>query len=89
MPLYSFVDFKKCKEKFVVKTAWCYGMNSAKVKNYGNRSTIEKTIFFSPDSNVEANFPLPIQSKFDVKKPNCYKGYVLKTFGEFIFHFSV
>lgn len=82
--MYSVVDFRDCGEKFVVKAAWCEGMCSAKVKNRGNRSSILRTIFFSPSPSDTPNFSLPILPCFNSTKIACYKGYVLKTFGKYL-----
>lgn len=88
MPLYSFVDLRECKEKFVIKTSWCKGINSAKVRARGNRPTTERIIFFSPSPKDAPNFALPIERTFNATRAACYKGFVLKTFGESIFIFS-
>lgn len=87
MPLYSVVTIKKWKTKFVVKTAWCKGMNRAKVKKFGCRRTTERTIFYSPNLDETPNFSLPIHRDFDLKQKGCYKGFVLKTFSEYFSSF--
>lgn len=82
MPLYSFVDFRECDERFVIKTAWCKNINNAKNRAKGNRPSQEKIIFFSPNLKEKPDFTLPIKQRFDATKAACYKGFVLKTFGE-------
>lgn len=82
MPLYSFVDLRECGERFVIKTSWCKGMNSAKVRTTGNRATIQRKIFFSPNQKDVPNFALPAEKVFSAKKAACYNGFVLKTFGK-------
>lgn len=81
MPLYCFVDLRECGERFVIKTSWCKGINSAKVRTTGNRATIERKIFFSPNPKDVPNFALPTENVFIATKAACYKGFVLKTFG--------
>lgn len=82
--MYSVVDLKDCNVKFVVKTAWCEGMQSATVKNRGNRPSIQRTIYYSPNPKDSPNFTLPVFAYFEATRAACYKGYVLKTFGKFI-----
>lgn len=89
MSFYSFVNLKNANERIVVKTKWCSGMNGAKVKNGGNRSSTARIIFYSPKWNDAPNFALPIQNNFDATKVACYKGYVLKTFSTYFLVVSV
>lgn len=83
MSLYSVVRLKDSKENFVVKTTWCKGMNDARTKNYGNRSTIQRLIFFSPNQFSEPDFTLQVRAIFNPKYAACYKGYVTQTFSKF------
>lgn len=89
MPLYSVVSIKNWQTKFVVKTSWCKGMNSAKVKKFGCRRTTERTIFYSSNLKETPDFSLPIQRDFDLKQNGCYRGFVLKTFSEYFSNFFV
>lgn len=86
MPLFSFVDFRDCNEKLVVKSLWINGVHSATVlgRVRGNRKNIERTIFYSPNPRDIPDFSLPIRTRFDGTKRACYKGYVLRTFGKCI-----
>lgn len=81
MRLFSVVRLKNSGEKLVVRSDWIFGMKSARTSRYGCLSTRQSLIFYSPTSSDEANFDLPVQTD-DGRKITCYKGYVLKTFGE-------
>lgn len=85
MPLYSFVNLFECDDRFVIKTAWCHGTSSAKVRSRGSRPNKAIIVFFSPDPKSAPDFTLPIKREFTASRAACYKGYILKTFGEYDF----
>lgn len=82
MTLYSVVRLKISNEHLAVRTTWCEGMQSAQTKNYGNRPSKERMIFYSANVIDAPDFTLPINDEFSAANTGCYKGYVIKTFGK-------
>lgn len=59
---------------------WCFKVLVADTFNYGlNRYELHR-IFYSSDAAKEANFLLPINSKFDIVQDSCYLGYTKRCF---------
>lgn len=67
----------ECKKIIVVPNNW--------VEKQNTNSDDSTKIFFSPDTNDEADFDLPKKMFFDKTERKCYRGYVLKECGKQFF----
>lgn len=83
--MFSVGKIRNQKKYLVIRTKWIEEMAPARTKNVGNRPSIVRTIFHSPDQRGVPNFAMPILPQFRASKTACYKGYVIKTFGKY-FH---
>lgn len=80
--MFSVVRMKNTNEKFVWKTKWIRGMNSAQTVRYGFRQNEDKYFFHSPDPTAQPDFSLAVEDVFIATNVACYKGRVIKTFGK-------
>lgn len=86
MPQYTVFRIRNYKTNMVFRTKCIDGMNSAKIKRVGNCQTTIRTLFHSPDPKAQPNFSLPVSRFFDPTKMACYKGFAIKTFGEYVMY---
>lgn len=70
------------KKKLVIPFKWVHSLDILQLLNGCHIRSKIYTIFYAKDSEIEANFALPISFVFDDDNSACYRAQVGNFFGE-------
>lgn len=73
-----------CKMNVIIPYFWCDDIDWPKTINKGLNANENHLIFYSSDTEKDADFTIPVRSTFDSNSDGCYFAKLRRAFSEYI-----